>query len=96
MSSSVTMLLRYNSLRRYFYLCFNRVDADPFSVATELFVFHNAVNLGKEGIITTQANIFTRVDHGADLAHQDITGPDNLSAESLHPSPLRVTVTTVL
>jgi len=86
---------RYDSLRCYLYLGFNRVDADPFSVSAKFFVFHNAVNLGKEGVISPTANILSGVDHGANLADQDIAGPNNLPAEFFYPSPLRVTVTTV-
>jgi hypothetical protein len=84
-----------NSLRRYLCLGFNRVDADPFSVAAKFFVFHNAVDHGKQGVITPTANVFPGVDHGADLAHQDVAGPDNLPAEPLDTPPLRITVTTV-
>jgi len=75
-------------LRRYLCLGFNRVDADPFSVATELFVFHNAVNHGKKSVITPQADILAGMDHSANLPHEDIAGPDNLPAEPLDPPPL--------
>ena len=77
-----------SSLRRYLCLGFNRVDADPFSVTAKFFVFHNAVNLGKEGVIPPTANILPGVDHGANLADQDIAGPDTLPAEPFYSPPL--------
>ena len=75
---------------------FYRINAHPFAVFTEFLIGDNAVNLGIEGIITTQAHIGAGMNSGAELTDQDIAGPDNLAAESFYSTPLGITVSAVL
>jgi len=75
---------------------FYRINAHSFAVFPELLIGDNPINLGIEGIITSQAHIGARMNSGAELAYQDIAGPDNLAAESFYSTPLGITVSAVL
>jgi len=56
----------------------NRVNANLFFVPALALVFNQSVNGGKNGIITTQADIVPRVDFGSSLPDNDIPGSNHL------------------
>jgi hypothetical protein len=72
-----------------------RIHTHPFAVAAKRFIFDNAVNLGKQGIVPAAAYIFSSVDPGTELADEYIAGPDVLTAEPLDASPLSLAVAAV-
>ena len=72
-----------------------RIDGDPFTILAEFLIGDNTVNLGKQRIVPATADILTRMNPGAELPNQDISGPDQLSAESFHTPSLSCTVATV-
>jgi len=74
---------------------FGRIYAYSFAVAPEILVFHNTVHFGKKSIIAAKSNISARMDLGAELTHQDVTGTDNLTGVPFDPAPLTGTVTTI-
>ena len=49
----------------------------------------------EQGVIATTANVVTRVEVGAALAHDDFARLHALAAEALHPEALRIGITTV-
>jgi hypothetical protein len=71
------------------------IDTDPFFILTEIFVLHDAIYRGEQGIITTAADIGPRVYFGAELTDQNTPRRDFLPAEPFDPTPLTSTVTTV-
>ncbi len=73
----------------------SRYDAHLFPLPIQPSVKHRAVNLSKQGIIPTHANIFSRVNARTTLTHDDIAGTNLLASIDLYPSPLPLTVSTV-
>ena len=71
------------------------IHTHPLAIAAEWFIFDDAVNLGKQGIILAAADIFPGMDPGAELADEDVAGPDILPAEPLYSAPLTSTVAAV-
>ncbi len=72
-----------------------RIDGYPLTILAELFKRDNTINFGKQCVIPTTTDILTRMYPGTKLPNQDISGPDNLSAESFHTPSLPCTVTAV-
>src|SRR5699024_7760281 len=69
---------------------------DVHGLATALGAeLHRAGGEGEQGVVATAADVDARVELGAALAHQDLTGVDLLAAEPLDAEALCVGVTTV-
>src|SRR6185437_2970703 len=70
-----------------------RVDnIDPATAAIELNV---AVDQGEQRVVVALAHAFARKETIADLADQNVSGPNLLTAEPLYPSTLTVRVAAV-
>ena len=74
-------------------LLFDGIDADLLLVAAQALEAHDAVLLGKQGVILADAHVEAGMDVGAALTHQDVAsqnarfGPRRLLSLS---RPLRV------
>ena len=51
--------------------------------------------LGEKRVITGEADVFTRLEEGAALPHDDGAARNQLAAENLYAEPLRVGVAAV-
>ena len=74
---------------------FHWIYGNLLSPSTARFVFHRAVNQGKEGVVSTQADVPSRVDARTQLANENIPRQNELTVKTLHASPLSITVTTI-
>jgi len=59
------------------------------------FKGNGAVYLGKQGIIPTQTHVFTGMDFGSQLSHQDIAGFYRFSAKAFDAASLPIAVAAV-
>jgi hypothetical protein len=73
----------------------SRINTDPLSILTEFFEGDNTINLGEQCVVSTTPNIGTRMNSGTELPDDDVTGPDRLTAEFLHPAALPAAVAAV-
>jgi hypothetical protein len=64
------------------------MDADPFSVFSPTFEGHYPVFFGKKGVVLSQSDIFTGMEPGPYLSHQDAAGLDNLTAKPFYSKTL--------
>merc|ERR1712173_311299 len=56
---------------------------------------HNTVGKREQGVVLAHADIGTRIELGAALAHDDVAGDDVLAAELLHAKATTGRITTV-
>ena len=64
------------------------IDADPLFVPTGPFKSDKARNLGKQGVVLTDADIRAGMNPGTPLANQDIACQNMLPAKTLHAETL--------
>jgi hypothetical protein len=76
-------------------LCFYRINTYTFAFAAELLVSYYTVNFGKQCIITTEPYVGTGMYLGAQLTDQNVSSPDNLTAEPFHTASLALAVPAV-
>jgi hypothetical protein len=62
---------------------------------TLLLETDNSVNLCKQGIVLTHPHILSWMEFSAHLSHQNISGPDKLTAEAFDTASLGCAVPTV-
>lgn len=72
-----------------------REDADFFTVFSQPFELHDAVDLGKNREIFAESDVDSRVDLRADLPHDDVSRTDELAAVTFYAAPLTVAISTV-
>lgn len=60
------------------------VNADFLAILAQSFKFYDTVDLGEDGVVSTQTHIRTRVDLGPSLAYQDIARLHTLPGKSLN------------
>jgi hypothetical protein len=70
-------------------------NADDFFRLAELFVGDDAGDLGKECIVTADADIDAGLKPRTPLADEDTPGRDLFTAEALHTEPLCIAIATV-
>jgi hypothetical protein len=70
-------------------------DADKLAQPSAVAKCNHAVNLGEQGVVFAPADVFTGLDFGAALAHDNRPARNQLPAESLHAEPLRIRVAPV-
>ena len=73
----------------------SRIHADAFFVLAEIFVGYYTVYFCKKCVVTTTADIGPWMNLGSKLTNKNIACLDDLTAESLHTTPLTCTVATV-
>jgi hypothetical protein len=71
------------------------IDRNPFPVLAKFLKLNNTVYLGKQGVIPTTTNVFTRMDPGAQLPDKNVSSLDGLAAISFYTSALSNGVATV-
>ena len=82
---------RSDGIRRWL----DRIHADPFSVSFHPFETDRAVNLGKNRIIPPHADVYARINAGAELTDNDIASLGVLAAKEFHTTPLARTVASI-
>jgi hypothetical protein len=60
-----------------------------------LFEADDAIFEGKEGVVGSHANVLSRVDFGATLTNDDLTGGDGLTISTLHAETLGLRIATI-
>ena len=73
----------------------NASGRDDGNLAVNLVERNFAAFEGEEGVIATDANIFTRVKTGSALSHDDIAGDHGFATVFLDPEHLRIAVSSV-
>ena len=71
-----------------------RINRDS-SLAQRAFELYDAIDEGVNGVVSTDANIWTWVELSSSLAHDDSTWLDDFSAVLLNSKSLRVGIATV-
>jgi hypothetical protein len=72
-----------------------RIDTYPFSVLAEFLKSDNAINLGKQGVISPTTDIGTRVDFRTKLPDNNGSGGDRLATELFDSPPLAYGVASI-
>jgi hypothetical protein len=67
-------------------------------LALTIFVLelHFAINEGEKGEIAAKAYVFTRVEYGANLTNENVTGFNDFAAKALNTAHFRLTIASVL
>src|ERR1044071_4956695 len=73
----------------------SRKYRDPLSLFVFSLVPDHAVDQCKQREVPAHADVLSRMNTGAELAHQNIAGAHRFSAENFHAAPLPLTVATV-
>ena len=73
----------------------NRVDRNAALVTANWLEFHDAINLGVDGVILAYANVIADPELRTSLANNDCAREHILSIAALHAQPLGIAVTTV-
>lgn len=73
----------------------NRQDVNPLSLFVHASIGDDPVDLGKDRVVASHADVFSRVDARADLPYQNISRADPLAAEHLDAAPLTLAVSAV-
>ena len=68
---------------------------DSLSFFVEAVKFYDAIDPRKQREVPAHADIFSRVNAGAELPHDDISGPHGLTAKNLHSTSLPLAVAPV-
>src|SRR5581483_10783341 len=68
---------------------------DPLSLFVFALVAHHAVDQREQREVPAHADVLSRVNARAELAHQNIAGAHGLAAENLHAAPLPLAVAAV-
>ncbi len=76
-------------------LCNGRINADALLRLAHSLEFHYAVDHGEEGIVTSDADIVSRMHLRSALAHQNAPGGDCLPAETLDAQTLSITIASI-
>lgn len=71
------------------------IDTDPLFLATEIFKGHDAIYLGKQGVISASTNVGSRMNLGTNLSNQDTPGRDTLSTKPFYSPSLPCTIATI-
>src|SRR5579883_2009950 len=78
-----------------FLWCCRRQHADLLSAARIRLELHVTVDQGEDREISAHADVLTRMEPGAALAHQHVAGLHQLAVEALDAPTLRVAVAPV-
>lgn len=76
-------------------LLFDGIDADLLLVAAQALEAHDAVFLGKQGVILADAHVEAGMDVGAALTHQDVASQNELTIGALRAQTLAFAVAAV-
>jgi hypothetical protein len=76
-------------------LNFSRNDADAFEATSVSFETDGAIDESEDCPIAADADVFTRVNLGAALTDDDVTGTTSVTTVELYATILGVAVTTV-
>ena len=74
---------------------FDGIHRNSLSVLAKRFVRDRAVDHGKQGVVAAATDVDAGVDDRAQLADQNIAGPDDLAAEPFDATPLSGAVAAV-
>jgi hypothetical protein len=69
--------------------------ADDFLSLAEFFEIYNPVNFREQGVVSTEADVRSRLKPCAALAHKDAPGRNDFSAETLHSKTLCIAISAV-
>ena len=69
---------------------FGGVDVDEATVLALVLEANDAVDLGKEGVVFSAADVCSGLERGAALSDDDASTQDGLTAEDLDAEPLGV------
>jgi hypothetical protein len=72
-----------------------RIDTHPFTGFSHPFKLDDAINLGKDGVVTSHAHIRSGMDPGSELADDDIPSSRVLTAVEFHTTPLAWTIASI-
>src|ERR1041385_6093228 len=73
----------------------HRHDAYPLSLFIEAIVRDHPINLREDGVVAPHANVLTRVNARAELAHENVSRAHPLAAEYFDAAPLPLAVSAV-
>jgi hypothetical protein len=79
-------------------LLFNDLDrknADAFAAVGHCIELDNTVDCGKQGIVSTQANIDTGLDAGTALTNENVARQNLFTSITLHAQALSVAIATI-
>ena len=72
-----------------------RINTHPFAILPKGLILDNSVDLCKQRVVATTANICPGVNLGAHLTDQNVAGLNFLTAEPFYSAPLPFTVAAV-
>jgi hypothetical protein len=70
-------------------------DADDFLSLAEFLEIYNPVNFREQGVVSTEADVRSRLKPCAALAHKDAPGRNHFTAETLHSKTLCIAIPAV-